>query len=108
MRLMVVFRLDPSPQTQVELIEGGDAFQIQPLDQLAPKRSPGPFNLALRRSVARTAVHQMNPEPCAQQPQVIAGEAGMIVQQQLPDDAAPGNGAIEDGEKTLFGFTEAR
>ena len=108
MRLVVVFGFDVSTEAQVELVEAGDAFKVQPADQLASKRSPDPFHLPLRGSVAWTAVHQMNPEPGAQQPQVIPAEAGMIVEQQLPNDAAPGDGVIENGEKALFGFTEAR
>ena len=50
---------------------------------------------------------QMNPEPRAQQPQIIAAEAGMIIQQEFPHDTAPRHGLMEHGEETLFGFTKA-
>ena len=107
MRLMVILHLDPCPQTQIELIDRCDAFQVEPLDQLSAKRSPESFNLSFRWSVTGPAVYQMNPEPRAQQPQIIAAEAGMIIQQEFTHDAAPGHRLIEHGEETLFGFTEA-
>src|SRR5213594_4033325 len=50
----------------------------------------------------------MNAQARTQQPQVIAAEAGMIIQQKLSDDSSPGNGLIEHPKKTLFGFTKAR
>src|SRR6266699_2499314 len=106
MRLMVILHLDPCPQTQIELIDRCDAFQVEPLDQLSAKRCPESFNLSFRWSVTGPAVYQMNPEPRAQQPQIIAAEAGMIIQQEFTHDAAPGHGLIEDSEKTLFGFAK--
>src|SRR5438093_10633271 len=102
MRIVVVLGLDPGPETQIELIDRCHTFQIQPLDELASKRSPDSFNLSFRWRVAGPAVYQMNPKPCAQQPQIIAAEAGMIIQKQVAHDAAPGHGLIEDSEKTLF------
>src|SRR5215475_7333361 len=107
MRLVVVLHLDPCPQTQIELVERRHPLQIQALDQLTSKRSPRSLNLAFRWSVARTAVHQVNPELGTQQPQVVSAEAGMIIQQELPYDTATRHGLIEHGEETLFGFTKA-
>src|SRR6266702_754965 len=106
MRLVVLLGLDPSPEAQIDLLDRRDTFQIQTLDQLTTECSPCSFNLSFRWSVTRPAVHQVNPEPCAQQPQIIAAEAGMIIQQEFPHDAAPGHGLIEDSEKTLFGFAK--
>ena len=80
MRIVVVLGLDPGPETQIELIERCHTFQIQPLDELASKRSPDSFNLAFRWRVAGPAVHQMDSKTCTQQPQIIAAEAGMIIQ----------------------------
>src|SRR5215472_11262543 len=53
MRLVVVFGLHPSPETQIELLEGGHPFPIQALDQLGSERPPQSFNLAFRGSVTR-------------------------------------------------------
>src|SRR5215831_8205108 len=107
MRLVVVLHLDPCPQTQIELVERRHPFQIQALDQLTSKRPPRSLNLAFRWSVARTAVHQVNPKLGTQHPQIVSAEAGMIIQQEFPDDTAPRHGLIEHGEETLFGFTKA-
>src|ERR1700726_2922281 len=106
MRLVMVFGLDPGPETQIELIDRCYTLQIQALDELTSKRSPDAFNLAFRWSVTRPAVYQMNPKPCAQQPQIVAAEAGMIIQQEFPYDATPGRGLIEHRQKALFGFAK--
>src|SRR5712692_1939012 len=68
MRSIVVFRLDVGPKPQVELIDARDTLQIQPLDQLSSERAPEPLDFPLRRSVARTAVHQMDGQTRTQQP----------------------------------------
>src|SRR5206468_13132671 len=106
MRLVMVLGLDPSPETQIKLIDRCYPFQIQPLDELASKRSPGSFNLAFRWRITGAAVHQMDSKTCTQQPQIIAAEAGMIIQQQFAHDAAAGHGLIENRQKTLFGFAK--
>ena len=91
----MVLHLDPCPETEIELVDCRHALQIDAFDELVAQRSPESFNLAFRGSVAGPAVHQVNAEPCAQQPQVIAAEAGMVVQQELSHDAAPGNGLMQ-------------
>src|SRR5439155_2249153 len=101
MRLVVILGLDPSPEAQIELIDRRDTFQIQTLDQLTTECSPCSFNLSFRWSVTRPAVHEVNREPWTHHPQSIAADAGMIIQQKVPHDAAPGHGMIEDSEKTL-------
>ena len=106
MRLVVVLHLDPCPQTEIELIDRRHAVQIQALDQLAPQRSPESFDLPFRRCIPRPAVHQVNAKPSAQQPQVIAAEAGMVIQQKLSDDATAGNGLMQHPKKTFFCFTK--
>src|SRR6266705_607543 len=106
MRLVVVFAFHPSPQTQIELIDGRDTFQIHPLDELLAKRSPDAFDLSFRRSIPGPAVHQVNPQPCAQQTQVIAREASMVVQSERAADTAPGNRLKGDGQETLLRFAK--
>src|SRR5215471_14205987 len=102
MRLMMILGLNPGPETSIELIQRRHLLQIQTLDQMSAQRSPDSFNLPLRRSITWPAVHQMNTQLCTQQPQVIAAEAGMVVQKQLAHDATPGHRLIKDRKKTMF------
>ena len=103
----VVLALGVAPEAQVEIVESRDSLEIQAIHELPTQGSPEPLDLALAGPVAGAAVHQVDVERGAQHAQIVAAEAGVIVQQEGTDDAAARDRVIEHGEEAMLGLAES-